>query len=385
MKCLRSRHQGRRFASGKHGVNVVGYIRAQMGLGEAARALARAFSAIDFPFQVFNVEAGNPSEHTDFSWAHKEGSGKPYDITVVTLDPDNLSEILRLLPPRMYRNRYTIAYWFWELSEIPDRWLEAMDCIDEIWVASRFVQDAFCAKAPVPVYRVPIAVQLVTGMGTRRQDFRLPSDRFLFLTACDTRSYLERKNPIGTLRAFKKAFPPSRKDVGLVLKINNPEYRGEYLEQMLAEAGEHPGVYLIEEVMSRERMNGLLSCCDSFVSLHRSEGFGLGPAEAMSLGKPVIVTNWSGNTDYMHSGNAAGVNYSLTKLGTDFGPYQAEQFWAEPDLEHAAYWMRRLVEEPSIAAKMGREGQTTVRELLSPSAIGRRMERRLDYIRGFAL
>ena len=46
-------------------------------------------------------------------------------------------------------------------------------------------------------------------------------------------------------------------------------------------------------------MLSLMASVDCFVSLHRSEGFGLGMAQSMYLGKPVIATGYSGNMDFM--------------------------------------------------------------------------------------
>ena len=129
-------------------------------------------------------------------------------------------------------------------------------------------------------------------------------------------------------------------------------------------------------------MNSFLETVDVVVSLHRSEGFGLVPAESMSLGKPVILTNWSGNTDYMTSENSIAIDYELVRLGKDFGPYKSDQIWAEPDVDQAAHWMKRLVDEPALAEKIGRCARASIEAQFSPKAVGELIKQRLDYIQG---
>jgi glycosyltransferase involved in cell wall biosynthesis len=124
----------------------------------------------------------------------------------------------------------------------------------------------------------------------------------------------------------------------------------------------------------------LESTCDCFVSLHRSEGFGLGLAEAMYQGKPVIGTDWSGNTDFMNAENSCPVRYSLERLDQSFGPYSKGQTWAEPDSDHAAWFMRRLVEDDSYRRRIAAAGQETIRSDYSPRAVGRRYLERLALI-----
>jgi glycosyltransferase involved in cell wall biosynthesis len=138
-------------------------------------------------------------------------------------------------------------------------------------------------------------------------------------------------------------------------------------------------------LLTRAELTSLIDACDCFVSLHRSEGFGLGPAEAMSLGKPAIITNWSGNTDYMTVNNCIPIDYKLVQLGRDYGPYKAHQHWAEPDLGQTAQWMKKLVAEPELAATIGGRGQETINTHFSPHAVGKIIQARLQEIRGHGI
>ena len=132
--------------------------------------------------------------------------------------------------------------------------------------------------------------------------------------------------------------------------------------------------------MSHQQAIDLHAVCDAYVSLHRSEGFGLNIAEAMLLGKPVVATAWSGNADFMHTGNSCPVNYTLVRLDRDFGPYRQGNRWADPDLDHAASYMRRLVDDDAFRRQIGACATATIAADYSYEAIGRRYLRRLAVI-----
>lgn len=366
------------------GVNLIAYIRAEMGLGTAARGLALAMESASIPFNVINFEYQNLSLHRDTEWRHKEVGSSSHDFTILAVNPDNIFNARDRVQKQFVRDRYTIGYWFWELPEFPDAWLPAFSLVDEVWTASCFVQDSISLKSPVPVWRVPMAVRLGPTDKFSRASFSLPKRQFLFLSMSDTHSTLERKNPLGVVRAFKTAFSGNDRSVGLVLKINNPgtiHADPEAIAAIREEISGYRNIYLLDREMTRAEIDSLLALCDCFISLHRSEGFGLGPAEAMSLGKPVILTNWSGNTDYMTIDNSIGIDYQLIPVGKVYGHYQPEQIWADPDLEQAAFWMKHLAKDTELANRIGMLGQETIRDRFSPEVVGKLVHRRLHYLR----
>ena len=363
------------------GVNLVGYIRADMGLGAAARGMAAALDAAGIPFNVINMAHGNYSSQTDHSWSHKEVEHSRYDTTVVFVNPDNSFYLRTQVSPEILGERYVVANWYWELPEMPDEWLAEFEYTDEVWAASNFIREAMSQKARGPVVRVPPVVQVGQGPRLSRIELGLPEQRFLFLAMFDTRSVLERKNPLGVLRAFRRAFATNDARVGLVLKFNNPDHEQPVMRELRGELSECENVFVIDRLLTRDELTSLIDACDCFVSLHRSEGFGLPPAEAMSLGKPAILTNWSGNVDYMTDDNCIAIAYELVKLDRDYGPYKAGQHWAEPDLNQAAGWMKRMVAEPELARNIGCKGRETIRSQFSPPAVGKIIKTRLEEIR----
>jgi glycosyltransferase involved in cell wall biosynthesis len=251
--------------------------------------------------------------------------------------------------------------------------------LDELWAPSRFIQAALraAAHAKVPVLHMPHAVQPEPDPSLSRADLGLPEDRFIFASFFDALSMPERKNPLGAVRAFQRAFTPGDRRAFLLVKGNRAHLNLEAWSQLRHQVQGWPNIRLWDQVISRPQVHRLIQLCDAVLSLHRSEGFGLVMAEAMALGRVAVATGWSGNLDFMDESNSALVRYDLVKVGKDIGPYEAWQDWAEPDEEHAAALMRRLVEDPSWAAGLAARGAQTLAGDFSYRAAGERMRRRL--------
>jgi glycosyltransferase involved in cell wall biosynthesis len=366
------------------GVNLIGYTGGAIGLGQAARAMAAAMTAADVPFAVSQLQgAGIPVQDAP-GGASGEKTLRAYDTTLICSTADDTQAVQTRLPSRLFASRYVIGNWFWELPEFPNEWLTLFRLVDEIWAGSRFIQDAIAAKSPVPVVRIPPAIYLDPFPVLPRSHFDLPDNQFLFFHSCDAGGFLARKNPLGVVRAFKMAFERSDRRAALVIKLLNANLRPAEADAVRAEIGDRSNIHLIERLLTRAELNALLATSDCYASLHRAEGFGLLPAEAMSLGKPAILTNWSGNTDYMTPDNSVGIGYQLVRVGQDHGPYKADQWWAEPDLDEAAGWMRRLVSEPTLGIEIGGRGRQTIEAEFSPQVVGESIRSRLRYLRRLA-
>ena len=196
----------------------------------------------------------------------------------------------------------------------------------------------------------------------------------------DFLSYVERKNPFAAIRAFQLAFPDRSCSVGLVIKVMNGDCKNKKWQEMLNLIGHDVRIFVINKTISRSEVLALIHLCDSFLSLHRSEGFGRGPAEAMLLGKPVVVTNYSGNTDFTHSDNSYLVDYQLIPVPGEDYVFTEGQVWADPDVEHAAWHMRRIFADSSSAEKVGLRGKRFIEDHFNPSVIGRRYSDRIRHI-----
>jgi glycosyltransferase involved in cell wall biosynthesis len=232
--------------------------------------------------------------------------------------------------------------------------------------------------SPIPVVKVPppLPAEGLKTWDVGREHFGLKDDQKVFLFMFDVQSIVERKNPAGVIDAFKRAFPRER-DARLVLKLT---HGSPAVIKGLHDHASDPRVIVIDRVFDREEVNSLLASSDCYVSLHRSEGFGLTMAEAMALGKPVIATAYSANLDFMNVGNSMLVRCRIVRLERDHPPYSRGSTWADPDVDHAAELMRAVYDDPARAREMGQRAREEVMAYLSPAAAGARISERLALI-----
>jgi len=368
-------------------VLVTGYLRGTLGLGEAARGYVAALRAAEVPVGTRAVATdppvgrlprgarARPDERAFADLALPEGAAP--EVEIVCVNADQLPELVAAAGDDGARDRHTIGVWGWEVDVVPERWDRAFDLVDEVWVYSRYVAENLARAADVPVVVVPLPVA-APDPGGARVPLAL-GDGFVFLFAFDFFSTVERKNPAGLVEAFTRAFAPGE-GPRLVLKTINAEFRPEAHEQLRYLAGDRPDVVLADVTLPPAEMAALFARADCYVSLHRSEGFGLTLAEAMALGKPVIATGYSGNTDFMTPANAYLVDWTLREVGPDAEHYPADGHWAEPSTEHAAALMREVWEDREGARRRGARARADVEATLSARAVGAVARARLERI-----
>lgn len=361
------------------GVNVVGHFAADTGHAEATRSTLRSLRAGGWATRTVDLGL---REH---SGGHvvREGSdaGGWFDVTVTHDHFVSAQHTLAALGRRFVLERYNIGFWYWELAELPASLVPMLGCVDELWVASEFTADAIRTHTDKPVSVVPLAIDVdFTDGATSRARFGLPSERFLFLTQASAGSVFGRKNPAGAVEAFVKAFSSSDLgEVGLVVKTRGLRHAPELRTYLESAASTHP-IYIIDESLDRASALGLLSCTDAFVSLHRGEGFGLPIAEAMALGKPTVVTEYSGSADFATPSTALTVGYSLIPVGSGHDPFPAELAWADPDLDDAAAKLRLVWADRSVRERVARAGRQEIRRRYSPRSASAVIRERLERI-----
>ncbi|KFA23672.1 glycosyltransferase family 4 protein [Xanthomonas vasicola] len=359
------------------GVNILGYVRGQFGLGESLRLYARALIEAGVPVRLFDIDLGLPHGWDDHRLDTWIGDDLPHPVSIIFVNPDYLKSALELVGVERLTGKHLIACWFWELERVPNAWLPAIALVDEIMVATRFIENAFSKVTDKPILRVPQPLSAIGDSGLQRADFGIEENKFIFLITFDFNSWIERKNPYGAIAAFKRAFPKERDDVRLLVKSSNGHRHPDSFRRLLNEAAADSRIVVRDELIDRAHVHALQRCCDAYVSLHRAEGFGLGLAECMAMGKPVIATAWSGNLDFMETGNAMLVGYRLAPVREGEYPHEHGDVWAEPSVEEAAVFMRTLADDPVRAQKLGQMAAESVRALLSPQYAARAIDVRV--------
>jgi glycosyltransferase involved in cell wall biosynthesis len=356
------------------GVNVIGYLRTESGVGESARRLVRSLQAADVSLSLTDLDLGVASRRSDTSL---EGIGDDHDyaVNLMVVNADQVEIIAANLGPERFAGRVNVGFWAWEMERFPDEWLPALSYFDELWTHSRFCVDVFSSVSPVPVQRVPMCVEVPPDLSFDRSEFGLSDDDFLVLTIFDFLSYFERKNPLALIEAFRRGLG-DRGNAVLVLKTANTEFAPEQFADLRRHA-DKINMHMIDETLDREAVWRLMGCCDAYASLHRAEGFGLTLVEAMALGKPVVATAYSGNTDFMNPANSLPVGFRLVPVRQQHGPYRPGWLWAEPEVDHASELLRRLYDDPELGRRIGDRARSDVKQWLSPAAVARVIAERM--------
>jgi glycosyltransferase involved in cell wall biosynthesis len=361
------------------GINIVGYLQSELGVGESARLCAASADAAEVAYSLVDFNVGCNSRTDDDRLSDLITNENPHPVNLFHINADQMPLAHSCLGHDFFRDHYNIGFWHWELPEFPDEWVPSFSYLQEVWVPSQFVMGAVSAKSPLPVVRMPHALAFSVPEGLRRKSLGLPEGKFLFLMMYDMHSYQSRKNPEAVVEAFRKAFPDP-KDVALVIKTMNTQTYPDEWERLRRHLAQTPGVIVINRTFTRQEVYNLEALCDCFASLHRSEGFGLGLAESMYLGKPVIGTHWSGNVDFMNETNSCPVHYALVLLDQDYGPYKKGQHWAEADVDQAGWYMKKLVEDAEFRRRIADAGRHTLRTEFSPRTVGEMYRKRLEII-----
>ncbi|MBU5424034.1 glycosyltransferase [Cellulomonas hominis] len=360
-----------------HGLDVVGFLSGDLGIGESARLMLEAAVAAGIP--------ATPVPVTRHLQSRRRGDARPpsaerHDTVLLCVNADLTGSVLEAVPSALGADR-RIGMWYWEVESFPRRYADAARHLDEIWVATDFVRAAVEPHVDIPVRVVtpPLPRALPAPPAVSRADLGLPADRPVVLFTFDYLSTVERKNPEGLVTAFRRAFPRGSGPV-LVLKSINAHLREADAERLRVLVADEPDVLLLEQYLDPAARDALVAHADVVASLHRAEGLGLTMAEAMAQGKPVVATRYGGNLQFMDDGNSFLVDCTLTAIPEGAEPYPAGTPWAEPDLDEAARLLRLAVHDREAAARRGARAAEDLRTRHSAAAAGTRLLAALDAV-----
>jgi glycosyltransferase involved in cell wall biosynthesis len=363
------------------GVNVLGFISGILGLGEAARAMIQGLSAHAtkaWPLELIDLRVPQLPLGKDLTFDNFASDFK-YAINLTMMNPKEHEHAMIQYGMSKFQGRYNIGLWYWELVDVLPEWRTGAKLIDELWVTTNYIYDNLVHFSRVPVHKVTIPIIIDTNkINASRTSLGLPENTFLFVFAFDQNSVMSRKNPMSVIEAYRLAFG-DRKDVGLVVKTINSDKQPQRQAE-LNEAIKDLNAFIVDGELDRYQTLSLYAACDSYVSLHRAEGLGLAMAESMYLGKPVIATGYSGNMEFMNHHNSLPVKYQLVEIQEDQNLYRKGQWWAEPDIAHAAECMLSLVQAPDLCAKLGARAKEHIQTHFSVEKAQESMHGRLEEI-----
>lgn len=364
-------------------VCLVGHPYTPIGMGEHVRATFRAMRAAGQAPQLLDIYKLEQPSPADQSEMEPSLQNKLSPINVFHINGGEVEQAWNHLSYHGQWDGYNVIYPLWELPRYPEEWAKQLDRFDEIWAPSRFIQESLEKVCTKPIHHMPMSCEVTLTSFMGRRYFGIPEADYTFLFFYDLRSYSTRKNPAGVLKAYRSllARRPYAK-AHLVIKVNGVDTNPAAFEELQQQVADlHNNVTLIQRVMSGNEVKNLVRCCDCFVSLHRSEGYGFGCAEAMSLGHPVIATAYSGNMDYMAPEVSFGVDYQLVPVREGEYPHHENQLWAEPDYEQAVGYMVDLVDAPAKGRALGALARRHMQSRFAYRPIGLNYLNRLDAIR----
>jgi glycosyltransferase involved in cell wall biosynthesis len=363
-------------------IGVIGYLKTETGVGQAGRMVARSCQKANLTVRGYNVSVNVMSRQKDSRLEDIIVDRLNAKVHIYKVNADQLPIVKKQVQKYLNRPQLTINMPAWELSKFPDKWIFNLRDIDEIWVESEFVCDSLRSVVSVPVIKMSPAIFVDDVVTLNRARFQIPDRSFAFHFNFDFASFSSRKNPQAVIKTYNIAREKYFRDLDTVLVIKARGYdpEGTSYQKLKDLVGEDRDVIIINEDLTHPEALGLMQCCDCYVSLHRSEGFGYTLAEAMLLNKPVIATNYSGTTDFINHDTGFPVDYQLIDLKPDEYPFAEGQKWADPDLDRAAWIMNYIVNNPQETKKVANAGRQHILENHSLAVVGQRYRDRLQEI-----
>jgi glycosyltransferase involved in cell wall biosynthesis len=363
-------------------VVIVGHPFAPSGRGRNTRSMLEALRAAGVTTGIYDLY--HLEERCDQAMVR---AVEPYCVThlstginLFVINGDEVEQALTHLAPGPPAGSYNIIYPAWELAHYPAAWATCLERFDEVWAQSLFTREAIAAAVKRPVVHMGEACQAIMESPIGRRQFSIEESAFVFLSVFDFSSYMDRKNPLGSIEAFTRLCTERPlSDVRLVLKTDTRHGRLLDLRRFKkATANASDRVHIIDCTLQENEIINLIHSCDCFLSLHRAEGFGHALSEAMYLGKPVIATGYSGNLDFMDDENCYLVDYDLVSVRKDQYIFSELQVWAEPHIDQAVRFMCRLIDHPDEGRELGIAASRHIRQFFSYRAIGLRYRARLE-------
>lgn len=358
--------------TGAKGFNVIKFADDTFGLGRSASSYIRMLERAGYALAVQEISFDATSKIS----VH-EAVWPSFDTTLVFVNPDHFLDVVAAFPGLTSAAHRLIGCWFWELEQVPPSWAQVARHVDGIMVATEFVEKAFRSIDGAPVFRVPVPMEETV----RNVSVDTHQPFFTVLTAFDFFSGFNRKNPLAAYKAFAEAFPADA-DVKarLVIKTNNAAFFPAEFRSLMRCVASDWRVRVVNGAMSANDLDQLQEAADAFISLHRSEGFGMSLAEMIMKAKPVVATGWSGNLDFMREDSTYLVDFDLVPVAQGGYRHAGPSRWAEPRVKAAAEMLRRIANDPVTARLRSADAYSYMMAKLSFESCAKQFEQGMSRV-----
>jgi glycosyltransferase involved in cell wall biosynthesis len=351
-------------------ISLIGFFLSPNGLGQAARNIAHSLETTSLPFNCVNIDHQLPKKDNEF--INKCSKYTPNQLNLVISGLDLTDRMLNEIS-NLGSGKKNYLYPFWELDRIPAKFLKAISTYDCVVAPSQFIADTFQKYLD---YKVPVIHQPV--IVPKHVDTNEMKDGVLrIFSMMDFTSFISRKNPQAILDCFQKAFPENIKNVQLILKIKGDRDLGFRNELRLSFIKDRR-ISVIDGNLDRADIDSLINNCNVFLSLHRSEGFGFGPAEAMASGKIVVATQYGGVTDFLNESTGYPISYKLVPVLDGEYIYSENQLWADPSIQHAVLALQDIYTNFNRAVKLSNNGRQLIINKFSFTSAGKNLQKFFD-------
>ena len=360
------------------GINIIGPVFGELGIGEDVRTLAEALCSLDIPIAIFNYPDKIPTRQGDRTFEKYVVEDLVYGYSIFCLPAIEMLRFVLQYGPEPLVSRYTIGYWPWELHTWPQQFAFVQEYVREIWASSRFALDCYRHAFTKPVHHIPLILKPASVEKSPGTDaiVDLSSRAFKFLFVFDANSTVERKNPQGLIRAFHQAFGDS-KEVELVLKTMNYDAGHSEFNALIETAD---NIVLINEAYSKHQITALYEATDAYVSLHRSEGFGRTIAEAMLAQSAAVVSDYSGSQDFCTENNSFLVPGELVDVKPYSYLFWRGARWFEPSISAATAALAECFRNEALREDKKANAYRYILENFSTEAVAKKILSRLEKI-----
>jgi glycosyltransferase involved in cell wall biosynthesis len=354
------------------GINVIGYIDGDFGLGEAVRLNLKAMESVGLPYiKIDYLKLRNGIINED---------SFKFNVNLIQISLNDLSVFFEALETNFLLNRYNILFLVWESEYIPEEIHKSLHLFHEIWTPSTYCREIFKQYflGPIMIIPHPVEVELKPLL---KPDFLeiYDNQKYSFLFIFNFGSSIIRKNTLFLIQSFIKAFP-IESDVELIIKCSDGKKFPKDYELVHNEIGSKSNIKVVDVDFDKNDLNHFINQCDCYVSLHHSEGFGLTLAESMCLGKPTIATNYSGNLEFMNDGNSFLVDYVINSIANPDSNFCENTIWADPLLDDSVEKMRLVYNYRILAKEKAEKAKIETQNKLSYESIGFKMFARIKSI-----